>query len=212
MHGPNTFFKTEMPLEEAINMSNLAELAAKDKEYTQKANQEGKAYYKWDTESTIVKLYDDARSLGEWAGIAQFVSTWLAYTLKFEELDDKFMYLFNEFLEGRYHYKDKYLGKEVYKIVYSHRWGYIYSLYRHYLKVNNKEFPEYIQQLLAVYVRLKDPIICGKLPNEDGSELIDADTENVAKYMGTWRSPEEREASRKRRREYHEQLKQKGLI
>ena len=212
MHGPNTFFKTEMPLEEAINMSNLAELAAKDKEYTQRANQEGKAYYKWDTESTIVKLYDDARSLGEWAGIAQFVSTWLAYTLKFEELDDKFMYLFNEFLEGRYHYKDEYLGKKVYKIVNEHCWGYIYSLYWHFLINQNKSYPEYICQLLSVYERLKKVPIWHKLPNEDGSELIDASDEEIKKYMGTWISPEEKEKRRKEYEEFMAKLRKKHQI
>ena len=80
--------------------------------------------------------------------------------------------------------------EEVYKIVNEHCWGYIYSLYWHFLINQDKSYPEYICQLLSVYERLKKVPIWHKLPNEDGSELIDATNEEVDKYMGTWISPE----------------------
>jgi hypothetical protein len=123
----NHFLKSQFPLEEAIAKSNLAYLKKMDEEYTAKAQAEGKAYYKWDTNSTMMKIYTDMIEMGELGRIAEFISIWLTLTLKFEELDPKFEYLFNEFLEGRYHYKDEYMGQEIYKYIssYVYKGGYI---------------------------------------------------------------------------------------
>ena len=38
MHGPVKYYKTKDPLTESIERSNLAELTAKDEEYTKKSN------------------------------------------------------------------------------------------------------------------------------------------------------------------------------
>ena len=206
------YFKTQFPLEEAISRSNLAYLKQVDDEYTKIAQEKGEAYYKWDTNKTIVKIYNDMTEMGEWAKIAEFVSMWLTLTLKFEDLDDKFMYLFNEFLEGRYHYKDEYLGKEVYKIIESRKVGYIYSLFAEYLENKDLLLPPYIRKLTSWCWQQKSFKINHTLPNEDGSELITATNEEISKYMGRWHSEEDLAESDRKLRKLIEEYEKNGLI
>lgn len=94
MHEPNSFFKTRTPVEEAVAMSNLTELTEKDREYTSKAQAEGKPYYKWDTDlMTILICEDGMEENNEIMGIYGFVSRWLAITLKFVEYEEVEKYM-----------------------------------------------------------------------------------------------------------------------
>jgi hypothetical protein len=135
--------------------------------------------------------------MGEWGRIAEFISIWLTLTLKFEDLDPKFEYLFNEFLEGRYHYKDEYMGQEIYKYIgsCSYKGGYIYMLMKMYLENKKLRYPPYIYELANLWITQKRFKMDYTLPNEDGSALIDADRIDIDKYMGRYRTEEQKEKS-----------------
>ena len=183
------FFKTSDPVAEAVMMSNIDELVKKDEEYTKKANKEGKAYYKWDTSYMTVLIYNSGIEENNMPGrMWAFVSHWLALTLKFVE-DDKIQYYMEEFLQGKFHYKDEYYGKTIYRHMYDGPSPYIYNLYRVYLKNNGQDVPDYIRALISYYIDHGNTIY-NKIPNEDGTKLIEVGYEEAEKYNGLWISPE----------------------
>lgn len=192
MHGPNNFFKTNTPVEEAVAMSNLVELTEKDREYTLKAQAEGKPYYKWDTDvMTILICEDGMEENNEIMGVYGFISRWLAITLKFVEDETVQRYMLDFYENGTHHYKDVIFGKEIYKEMQLCHSPYIYMIYDLYLESRGEEYPEYIRQIRWLYKHISGCGICGKIPNKDGSKLLDVEYEEVEKYMGTWISPEE---------------------
>jgi hypothetical protein len=187
---PIRYYKTNDPLTESIARSNLAELIAKDEEYTTIANAEGKNYYKWNTELMTLFIYENGiEDNDEVPGIWKFVSHWLALTLKFVE-DEKIQYYAKEFYEGRIHYLDEYLGKTIYHYMYKGACPYLLAIYRIYLRNKNEELPEYIRHLKDAYWMMYSNTICGKIPNEDGTKLIGVSNEEVKKYNGEWISQE----------------------
>ena len=212
MHGPVKYYKTKDPLTESIERSNLAELTAKDEEYTKKAIESGETSYKWNTDIMTLLIYENGiEENNEVPGIWKFISHWLALQLKFVE-DEQLQYYAKEFYEGRFHYLDEYKGDTIYHRMYKCDGSYLYTIYYAYLRSKDEFYPDYIRYLKDVYFHLYNPSMAGRIPNSDGTKLIKVSHEEAEKYNGEWRSEEEREASRKRRRKYHEQLKQKGLI
>ena len=203
------FFKTSDPVEEAVMMSNIDELVKKDEEYTKKANKEGKAYYKWDTSYMTVLIYNSGIEENNMPGrMWAFVSHWLALTLKFVE-DDKIQYYMEEFLQGRFHYKNEYYGQTIYRHMYDGPGPYIYVLYERYLNNKREDVPDYIRALISYYID-HGGTIRDKIPNEDGTKLIEVGHEEAKKYNGLWISPEEHEElKRQRKKLYEEYLKQK---
>ena len=183
------FFKTSDPVAEAVMMSNIDELVKKDEEYTKKANKEGKAYYKWDTSYMTVLIYNSGIEENNMPGrMWAFVSHWLALTLKFVE-DDKIQYYMEEFLKGKFHYKDEYYGQTIYRHMHDGPGPYVYVLYERYLNNKGESVPDYIRALISYYIDHGNTIY-DKIPNEDGTKLIEVGYEEAEKYNGLWISPE----------------------
>lgn len=187
------FFKTSDPLEESIKMSNISELVKKDEEYTKKANEEGKAYYKWDTNFLTLLIYNNGvEDLDEFKGPWGFISHWLALTLKFED-DETLDNIVYDFINGNINYKNEVYGKEIYKIMYNKMAPYLYAIYSEYLDLHNRMLPDFINELHIFYKLLGKFVLWRKLPSEDGLLLVQADKEDVDKYMGKYIAPEEHE-------------------
>ena len=212
MHGPVKYYKTKDPLTESIERSNLAELTAKDEEYTKKAIESGETSYKWNTDIMTLLIYENGiEENNEVPGIWKFISHWLALQLKFVE-DEQLQYYAKEFYEGRFHYLDEYKGDTIYHRMYKCDGSYLYTIYYAYLRSKDEFYPDYIRYLKTAYWHLYNPMIEGKVPNSDGTKLIDASDEEVKKYNGEWISPEERETLRKQTKERIEKYKREHGI
>jgi hypothetical protein len=199
---PIRYYKTNDPLTESIARSNLAELVSKDEEYTAIANAEGKNYYKWNTELMTLFIYENGiEDNDEVPGIWKFISHWLALTLKFVE-DEKIQYYAKEFYEGRIHYLDEYLGETIYHHMYRSASPYLLAIYYTYLLKRNEDLPEYIGHLKDAYWMMYTDPIYHKIPNEDGTKLIEVSREETKKYNGEWKSPEEHEKALKKLDEF----------
>ena len=185
------YFETINPLEEAKRKSNIHELYVKDEEFTLKAQAEGKPYYKWDTKEMAELIYengcnDTCKDTEYW----YFVATWLSLTLKFVE-DEKLQYYIDEFLAGRCHYLDEYYGNTIYRHMYNGHSPYVYVLYNKYLIANGMKMPDYIKYLLSYYLEYFTDIL-EKIPNDDGTKLVEVSFEDAQKYNGLWISPEKK--------------------
>lgn len=195
MHKPYGF-QTNDPLTECIAMSNIDELVKKDEEYTKKAQEEGKPFYKWNTDLMTLMIYqngiDDANEpKGPWG----FMSHWLALTLKFVE-DEKVQYYMSEFYAGKIHYLDEYQGKTFYRHMYDHSASFPYVLYYKYLESLRTELtldpvmPEFIWKLRRYFFGLYKESMKYKIPSENGLSLIEVGWDETKKYNGLWISPE----------------------
>ena len=126
------------------------------------------------------------------------MSRWLALTLKFEE-DEKIQYYAKEFYEGRIHYTDEYLGGTIYEHMYYGPSPYLYAIYDEYLRSKGKEMPSYIALLRSFF--MPGWLIHEKIPSENGLSLVDCTEDDAKKYLGIYRTEEDRERSRQRRDE-----------
>ena len=198
------YFKTNDPLHECIGNSNIDELEAKDKEYTIKAQEKGLPYYKWNTDLMTLMIYQNGMDDNdEIPGLWGFMSRWLALTLKFEE-DEKIQYYAKEFYEGRIHYTDEYLGSTIYEHMYYGPAPYLYVIYKKYLRSKGKEMPSYIALLRAFY--LPGGAIHEKMPSKNGLSLVDCTSDDAKKYLGIYRTEEDKERSRQRAKEIEERI------
>lgn len=185
----NYYFKTSDPLSECIGLSNIDKLELKDKEYTKKANEEGSAFYKWNTDLMTVMIYQNGiDDINEISGPWGFISRWLALTLKFVD-DEKIQYYMEEFYKGKIHYTDMYYDKTLYEHMYNGPSSYVYNLYKIYLENNNEKLPDYILKLKSFYIPGFD--IREKIPSKNGLSLIYVGREKADKYNNLWISPEE---------------------
>lgn len=207
-HNP---FETSYPLEECRKKSKISVLYGKDEKYTKKAQLEGKPYYKWDTNKMAELIYqngceDTCKDTEYW----HFIATWLSLELKFVD-DEKLQYYMNEFYEGRLHYLDEYYDDTIYGSMYKGPSPYVYVLYFKYLQDKGKKMPEYISNLISFYIGYFSGIY-DKIPNEDGTKLIEASKEDAEKYNGVWISPEEHEEIQKHLDEKMEEfLRERGI-
>lgn len=191
-------FKTNDPLNESIAMSNIDELIKKDQEYTLKAQNEGKPFYKWNTEIMTMMIYQNGiDDVNEIKGTWGFISHWLALTLKFVE-DETVQYYMQEFYAGRIHYLDEYQGQTLYHHMYDYQSSYVYVLYCEYLRSTNPELkykhplPDFIINLRMYFAPFCDNKIRHKIPSKNGLSLIEVGYEAAQKYNGLWISPEEK--------------------
>lgn len=203
-------FQTNDPLTECIAISNIGELVKQDEEYTKKAQEEGKPFYKWNTDLMTLMIYqngiDDANEpKGPWG----FISHWLALTLKFIE-DETVQYYMSEFYAGRIHYLDEYQGQTFYRHMYNHSAPFPYVLYYKYLENIRTELtlepvmPEFIWKLRRYFFGLYKEAMKYKIPSENGLSLIEVGWDEAEKYNGLWISSEkakELDANMKKRLE-----------
>jgi hypothetical protein len=79
---------------------------------------------------------------------------------------------------------------------------YLLAIYYTYLLKRNEDLPEYIGHLKDAYWMMYTDPIYHKIPNEDGTKLIEVSREETKKYNGEWKSPEEHEKALKKLDEF----------
>lgn len=187
-------------------------LEKRDDEYTQKAIEEGKPFYKWDTEKmAALILKDGIDENGESSVIYGPIAYYIAMEGKFVE-DEQYQKLMQDFYEkGEHKYLELIdhgpLGYEtIYKTMHDFVEPYILTLFRKFngLNQNLADIHLYFKYLRKNELRLK-------IPNEKGDELINVETyEDVQKYIGTWISPERKKELDEKMKKRIEKFKNKG--
>lgn len=194
-----------------LKQVDFESLEKRDDKYTQQAIEEGKPFYKWDTERmAALILKDGIDENGESSVIYGPIAYYIAMEGKFIE-NEQYQKLMQNFYEkGEHKYLEPVNGplghKTIYRVMRSFMAPYIYSLFRIYKPMNPN-----LEDMYLYFKKLRKEEIDLKIPNEKGDELINVETyKDVQKYLGTWISPERKKEIEEITRKRIEKFKNKG--